>query len=213
MTVVGLPPPAPSISSRSSKFCIATTCLLLLGITFHYTASSRSALFDRFPYSDSHFAQPAEVSTQQLLPIETAQEICSQRRLDVYTARDKSRKVFDLFTINTELDWLEVRLGELHEEVDYFVIVESNTSFQGSAKPLHLKENWARFQKYHDQIIYKKLDLTGIKFEDNWAREGFHRNALYEQIIPFLEGDQKAELNDILIVSVSTEVFSCASIF
>ena len=98
---------------------------------------------------------------------------------------------------------LEIRLGELHEHVDYFVVVESKTTFVGNAKPLYLKENWERFQPYHSQIIYREIDLTGLEFEDSWARERFHRDATYNQVIPYLQGEQKANDDDVLIMSVS----------
>ena len=40
-------------------------------------------------------------------------------------------KVYDCFTFFNELDLLEVRLAELYNVVDHFVIVESPISFTG----------------------------------------------------------------------------------
>ena len=201
--VVGLPTHVSKMASRTSIVLTATICLLSFSLISYFFTSFGPLQFYQTPHTGSSSPKPENDLTRQFLPFEVARETCSKRRLDVYTSRHKRRKVYDLFFINTELDWLEIRLEELHEEVDYFVILESPTTFQGDEKPLYLKESWARFQSFHHQIIYKELNLTGITFKDNWAREIYQRNSLYDKIIPLLEGEHKAELDDILLVSVS----------
>lgn len=62
------------------------------------------------------------------LTLREARNVCQRRRWEPYATRDRRRKVYDLFLINTELDFLEIRLHELDSEVDYFVILESGTS-------------------------------------------------------------------------------------
>ena len=42
-------------------------------------------------------------------------------------------KIYDCFTFFNELDLLEIRLNELNEVVDYFVLVEATTTH--SRKP------------------------------------------------------------------------------
>ena len=206
MMIVGLPPHASKLSSRSAIVLIATICLLSFTLISYFSTSFNPRQFYKTPHTDPAVPVPSKGSTREFLPLEVARETCSNRRLDIYTSRDKSRKVYDLFLINTELDWLEIRLGELHEEVDYFVILEASTTFQGEEKPLYLQENWARFQSFHHRIIYRELNLTGVEFKDTWERERYQREALYNQIIPYLEGEQKVEPNDVLIVSVSEMV-------
>lgn len=66
-----------------------------------------------------------EAGDHGFLPLSEAREVCQQRRWEPYATRDQRRKVYDLFLINTELDFLEIRLNELDKEVDYFVILES----------------------------------------------------------------------------------------
>ena len=202
MTVIAFSSHAPYVASRTSRIISATIFLLLVGLIAHYSDFSQRLQFVKSSFTSVDSVQAAKASTRQFLPLEDAQETCSRRRLDVYSNRNETRKVYDIFMINTELDLLEIRLGELHEQVDYFVVVESKTTFVGDEKPMYLKEHWERFKPFHDQIIYKEIDLSGIQFEDPWARERFHRDSMYSQIIPFLEGKQKANLDDILIVSV-----------
>ncbi len=66
-----------------------------------------------------------EDSVNGFLTLHEAQDVCQRRRWEPYATRDRRRKVYDLFLINTELDFLEIRLHELDSEVDYFVILES----------------------------------------------------------------------------------------
>ena len=68
------------------------------------------------------------------LSLREARDVCQRRRWEPYATRDRPRKVYDLFLINTELDFLEIRLNELDREVDYFVILESSMLF--SWKPV-----------------------------------------------------------------------------
>ena len=68
------------------------------------------------------------------------------------------KKIYDLVLLSTELDWLEIRLHTLSHYVDYFVIIESPTTFTGKLKPLHLRENWDRFKEFHHMIIYRVVE-------------------------------------------------------
>ena len=74
----------------------------------------------------------------------------------LYTA-DRARgdvapKIVDAFTFYNELDMLEIRLAELYNVVDFFVLVEATETFQGSPKPLYFDQNRARFKKYAKKI-------------------------------------------------------------
>ncbi|CAD7957472.1 unnamed protein product [Amoebophrya sp. A120] len=62
------------------------------------------------------------------------------------------RQIWDCFLFSGELDLLEARLGELHDVVTGFVIVESNYTLQLEPKPLYLKNNYARFKKWHSKM-------------------------------------------------------------
>lgn len=72
-----------------------------------------------------------------------AREFCAAHGHSVFTPRSvsKERKVYDLVMVNSELDFLEIRLNTLYDHVDYFIIVESPKTFQGEKKPLVIKEN------------------------------------------------------------------------
>lgn len=94
------------------------------------------------------------------------------------------KKIVDGFTFFNELDLLEIRLKYLYDVVDYFIIVESDTSFNGEAKQMFFKENSDRFSSFIDKIIYVPINMK--YFEDGknvaWKREEFQRNSILNGI-------------------------------
>ena len=54
---------------------------------------------------------------------------------------NEKTKIYDCFTFYNELDLLELRLNELNDVVDKFVIVESEMTHSGNKKKLYYEEN------------------------------------------------------------------------
>ncbi len=81
-------------------------------------------------------------------------------------------KVYDCFLFFDELEILELRLNILNEYVDYFVICEANMTFTGKDKPYRFLENYPRFEKFHQKIIYLQLDWSPTSRDQ--ARKLFH---------------------------------------
>ncbi len=73
---------------------------------------------------------------------------------------------------------LEVRLYELYEYVDLFLIVESNITLSGKSKPLYLKDNWARFSRYHNKIHRLEIPLSNLinTTKSSWDNEHHMRD-------------------------------------
>ena len=69
-------------------------------------------------------------------------------------------KVYDCFTFFNELDLLKIRLHELNDIVDYFVLVESTKTFQNKNKPCYYLENIDKFKSFNHKII--RLPLAGL---------------------------------------------------
>ncbi len=67
-------------------------------------------------------------------------------------------RVFDCFALFNELDLLEVRLNELNDVVDVFVLVEATKTFQKKPKPLYYSENKVRFTRFHNKIRHVVVD-------------------------------------------------------
>jgi hypothetical protein len=102
-------------------------------------------------------------------------------------------KIYDCFTFRNELDLLEIRLEEIADYIDHFVIVEATHTFQGRHKPLVLLENWDRFKKWHPKIIHVVVDDLPNR-GNAWENEHHQRNAI-------LKGICHAAEDDIIIIS------------
>jgi beta-1,4-mannosyl-glycoprotein beta-1,4-N-acetylglucosaminyltransferase len=129
-------------------------------------------------------------------------EYCERHHWKPFMPRVRHRKIFDLILINTELEWLEIRMGEMASEVDYFIVVESAMTFSDVPKPLYVRENWDRFAPYHQKMILHTINETGKVFRDAWSRESFSRNAMFDQVFPTLAKDKQKSPNpgDAIIV-------------
>lgn len=106
-------------------------------------------------------------------------------------------KIYDCFPFFNELELLEIRLNELYDEVDYFVLVEARESHRGKRKPLLFLKNKHRFKKFLPKIIHITLD--NLQKKDNWGRENFQRNAI-------LKGLRQAKADDIIMISDVDEI-------
>ena len=83
-------------------------------------------------------------------------------------------KTYDLLPFFNELDILEMRLQELWNTVDHFVITESNLSHSGKPKEYILLDNWEKFKPYADKIRHIKVEDMP-ETTDSWVRERHQR--------------------------------------
>jgi hypothetical protein len=107
-------------------------------------------------------------------------------------------KTYDCFTFFNELDLLEIRLQEMWDVTDYFVISESNLSHSGKPKEYILLDNWDRFKPYADKIRRIQVDDMP-ETNDSWVRERHQRRSLGK-------GLEDRQPEDIIIVSDLDEV-------
>ena len=91
------------------------------------------------------------------------------------------KKLIHAFPFNNEFEFLEARIAEYHDVVDVFMILESNYTANGSAKPLHLlnrlKSGYMR--QYACKIVHVFLDYfpdEGIK--NGWIIDDLLRDYL-----------------------------------
>ena len=112
--------------------------------------------------------------------------------------------VYDCFIFFNELDLLEIRLNELDDVVDYFVLVEANRTFQNNHKPYYFDENKERFSQFLPKIIHIKLDkyplfIPIINPFTPWKLEIYQRNSI-------LQGLKNCEKEDIILISDVDEI-------
>ena len=105
-------------------------------------------------------------------------------------------KVYDCFSYLDEDLLLDLRLNIMNQYVDYFVIVESNRTWQNNHKD-H-KFNLSRFEKFKDKIIYIKV--TEMPDGDNpYVRENYQRNCISKGLI-------NSSDDDLIIISDLDEI-------
>lgn len=107
-------------------------------------------------------------------------------------------KVYDCFPFFNELDVLEIRLKELWDVVDVFVLAESNLSHSGKPKEYIFENNKDRFTQYLSKIRHIKIDDMP-ETNDSWVREKFQRVCIDRGLY-----DMASE--DIVIISDCDEI-------
>lgn len=112
--------------------------------------------------------------------------------------------VYDCFIFFNELDLLEIRLNELNEVVDKFVLIEANKTFQNNHKPYYFEENKERFSPFLDKIIHIKLDkyplfIPIINPFTPWKLEFFQRNSIVKGLV-------NCKPEDIVLISDVDEI-------
>ncbi|CAL8088049.1 unnamed protein product [Orchesella dallaii] len=116
------------------------------------------------------------------------QNLCS---LHGWTPRDSvvdpEPKVIDAFIFSIEIDLLEIRLKELWNVVDVFVIVEADKTFTGKEKPLIFKDNLDRFTWAKEKLLHfvvSDLSETPKKDFENESRMRGYINSFIRQVNP-----------------------------
>jgi beta-1,4-mannosyl-glycoprotein beta-1,4-N-acetylglucosaminyltransferase len=114
-------------------------------------------------------------------------------------------KVYDCFTFYNELDLLDIRLNELNEVVDYFVIVEGEKTFQGNDKKMFFTENKDRYQEFLEKIIYVVVPSEMLSNSNPWDNEKATFNYVSNGILG-------ADDEDVIMLSALDEIPSKDSV-
>ena len=118
-------------------------------------------------------------------------------------------KIIDCFMFYNELEILQIRLKELYDVVDHFIIVEATKTHSNIDKPLYFLENKHLFMPYMDKIIHRVTDFSEhYSFEqhinapnDAWFKENYQRECCKNVI-----DELKLDDNDIIITTDCDEI-------
>jgi beta-1,4-mannosyl-glycoprotein beta-1,4-N-acetylglucosaminyltransferase len=86
--------------------------------------------------------------------------------------------IVNAFIFYNELDLLEIRLNELKDVVDLFVLVESTQTFAGKPKPLFYLLNQERFYDFSHRIQHVVVTDMPHSGANRWAREMWQRDCI-----------------------------------
>lgn len=106
--------------------------------------------------------------------------------------------VYDCFIFWRELELLELRLHELAEVVDHFVLVEATHTFSGQPKPLWFAEHRQRFAQFEEKLVHVVADDL-LSRPGPWEREYYQRNYLLRPLL-------HCEPEDVILISDADEI-------
>jgi len=105
-------------------------------------------------------------------------------------------KIYDCIIYFDENFLLDIRFNILDKFVDYFVVVESNRTWQNNSKKFNF--DLKKFEKFSHKIIYIKVeDMPGGN--NPWIRENFQRNCIERGLL-------SASNDDLIIISDADEI-------
>lgn len=97
-----------------------------------------------------------------------------------------------------ELDILELRLMELYNHVDHFVLVEGNKTHVGNDKEFIFEKNKERFAPWMDKIIYIKVEDFPPDVPNNAQfLENYHRNQISRGLVGIAQPGDKIMVSDV----------------
>lgn len=105
--------------------------------------------------------------------------------------------IFDCFQFFNELELLEIRLHELADVVDYFVLSECTMTHQHEPKPLYFEENKQRFAEFLPKIRHIVVDDAPTMA--TWDTENYQRNVI-------VRGLEDATDDDLVVLTDADEI-------
>jgi beta-1,4-mannosyl-glycoprotein beta-1,4-N-acetylglucosaminyltransferase len=109
--------------------------------------------------------------------------------------------IYDCFLFYDEFTLLDIRLAELGDLVDKFVLLESNVTFSGKPKPLHFSDNMQKYSAWKDKIIPIVCQIDKPD-PDRWVNESNQRNAIGDYLKSACNED------DLIILTDADEIVS-----
>lgn len=110
---------------------------------------------------------------------------------------------------SVELDLLEIRLKELWDQVDRFIVLEADRTFTGKSKELLLKENIERFDWAKDKLTIKSF--TGLRELSSHESPFVNENRMRLEMTTIID-NSGVQPGDLIIVSDVDEIPSSKTI-
>lgn len=116
---------------------------------------------------------------------------------------NRDKKVFDCFPFFNEFDLLEIRLSYLYDVVDYFIIVEADTTHVGQKKKFNFLEHEERYKEFKDKIVYIPYEMPNLPETKKvaWSREAYQRNVTIDVLKEY-----NAQADDIVMMGDLDEI-------
>jgi len=181
-----------------------------------YTEHPRKDVAETFKPTLNFYAHKIEhitqTSNENISQTENSEPLKEIRVVD-YSITEKP-KIYDCFLFDHELDMLNLRLHEMDESVDHFILIEARQSHTGKDKELYFQKHKDLFKKFKHKIEHVVIDLPNeVLYEPHptpkndeerltWFRENYHRNAIKDVLYRISPKD-----NDIVLISDVDEIW------
>lgn len=106
------------------------------------------------------------------------------------------RKIVDVFPFFDEFMLLQLKLEEMADWVDHFVVLEATQTFTGKPKPLRFQERRDAFARFADKIVYVPVDFPA-HVDTPWAREFYQRDAALPTLAELCGEDDLVLVTDV----------------
>lgn len=113
------------------------------------------------------------------------------------------RKIYNGFMFFNEFDMLDIRLNELWDTVDKFILVESPQTHRGGNKELFFDKFKSNYKKYESKLIHVIKELPNAS--NPWVNENEHRRGI-------MDGLEGIKNQDYLIINDADEIPRASSI-
>lgn len=108
--------------------------------------------------------------------------------------------IIDSFPFNKDFNTLKIRLAELNDIVDVFIVAESSYTHSGKPKPLYLSENISEFKDYSNKLVVVQNNRKYITLNPRI------RELRQRQLISTYLKNYKLTVNDLIIHSDCDEI-------
>ena len=138
---------------------------------------------------------------------------CKKKEYSHFLTGNKRKqpiRIFDLTEMAYELDILEIRLFELEDVVDEFVLLEGLYTHIGIKKPLFFERNYQRYSRWKDKIKYivwdERMSLESDRLNEkkfgkyDWSLEKKSRSFLMEAFKELHRDGEDLNDEDLLIL-------------
>jgi tetratricopeptide (TPR) repeat protein len=120
-------------------------------------------------------------------------------QVDFAWAPPRPPRIFNLLPYYNERELLDLRMDEMGDWVDHFVIVEATETFTGKSKPLNFANERSRLDARGGQILN-----VGVEFPDYagaaWTRDFYQRDMAITALVGRLRPD------DVILITDADEI-------
>ncbi|KAF9526665.1 glycosyltransferase family 17 protein [Crepidotus variabilis] len=184
----------PLLHLRRQKALVLVLSVCYVLFFLYLLAVNKHTLLDTLSYStrplwDRNEAPSRVITHFHSDGLTVDENVCKLHGWQARSTTDRANlKVLDAVLVNNELELLEIRMNELDDVVDHFLLLESNGTFTGLPKETFFANNKHKFAKFEHKIVYGFLPGYSLKpGESPWTVEGNARVTMSRLILSALD--------------------------